>query len=154
MTGSVAIFFLFRAIGEKTTMDSNSMDLLDQERERIVESVDILDILTGLRKYNFLDHKDQESVYQVSDITQRKNYEVLFKLVKSRGDRAFWAFCHSLENKAPVIYRNLHDNSNVNARDNCAICIEEDGDYKCQYCLGKSFIRVKAFACIYYIALK
>ena len=119
-----------------------------------MESVDIRDILTGLRKYNILDHKDQENVYQVSDITQRKNYEVLFELVKSRGHKAFWAFCHSLENKSPAIYSNLHDISNVNARDNCTVCTEEDGDFKCQYCLGKSFIRVKAFTCIYYIAIK
>ena len=122
-------------------MDSNKMDLLDQVREKIAESVDIPDILTGLHKYNILGHQDQEKVYQVSDITQRKNYDVLFELVKSRGDRAFWAFCHSLEKKAPEIYRNLHDNSNVNARDNCAICNEEDGDFNCQYCLGKSLLK-------------
>ena len=122
-------------------MDSNNMDLLDQVREKIVESVDIRDILTGLRKYNILDRGDQEKVYQVSDITRRKNYEVLFKLVKSRGDRAFWAFCHSLEKKAPGIYKNLHDNSNVNAKDNCTICNEEGGDFNCQYCLGKSLLK-------------
>ena len=117
------------------------MDLLDQVREKIVKSVDILDILIDLRKYNILDHKDQENVCQVSNLTEQKKYEVLFKLIKSSGDRAFWAFCHSLENKAPKIYRNLHDNSNVNARDNCAICSEESGDFKCQYCLGKSLLK-------------
>ena len=74
--------------------NSNSMDLLDHVREEIVESVHILDILIGLRKHNILDHKDQENGYQVSDITQRKNYEVLFELVKSRGYKAFWVFYH------------------------------------------------------------
>ena len=70
------------------------MDLLDHVREEIVESVHNLDILTDLRKHSILDHKDQENGYQVSDITQRKNYEVLFELVKSRGDKAFWVSYH------------------------------------------------------------
>ena len=136
---NVTIFF--RTISEKATMDSNKTDLLDQVRDKIIELVDLPDILTALRKYNILDHKDQEKVCRVSDTTQRKNYEVIFELVKSRGDRAFWIFCHSVENKAPGIYRNLHNNPNVNARDNCAICNEEYGDFKCQYCLGKSLLK-------------
>ena len=154
MTGSVAIFFFFFFFTERSVKNSNSMDLSDHVREEIVESVDILDILTGLRKHNILDNKDQENIYQASDRTQSKNYEVLFEIIKTKGDKAFWAFCHSLKNKAPVIYSNLHDISNVNARHDCAICIEEDGYFKCQYCLGKSFIRVKTFTCICYIAIK
>ena len=42
--------FFFVLFLELSVKNSNSMDLLDHVREEIVESVDILDILTGLRK--------------------------------------------------------------------------------------------------------
>ena len=131
--------FLSRTISEITTMDANKMDLLDQLREKIVESVDIPNTIIDLRKYNIFDQDDQDKFHQMSNLTSREKCSTLLSLVKSRGDRAFWAFSHLFKTKTPEIYMALHDNCKVNAKEDCAMCKIEDGFSMCQNCLGESF---------------
>ena len=118
-------------------MDDNKKDLLNENRQKIVESIDIHDTLLGLRKYLVFDSSDQPKVCnQALYPTDIQKSGELVDIVLRRGNRGFWAFSHSLKRKSPNVFDLLHDPKLVDAS-NCFVCREKEEEIKCQNCLGE-----------------
>ena len=118
-------------------MDDNKKDLLNENRQKIVESIDIHDTLLGLRKYLVFDSSDQQMVCNPALYpTDIQKCGQLVDIVLRRGNRGFWAFSHTVKRKSPNIFDLLHDSKRVDVSD-CFVCREKEEEIKCQNCLGE-----------------
>lgn len=120
-------------------MEYWQIEKLDQALYEIERSLDVRGILLRLQVSSIFDGNDSELV--LNDSVYRTEGEKRVKIVeilKTRGSRAYFLFCHYAREKSPQIYQMLHDADNNNIA-NCVVCSgREIAEFKhCAHCNGK-----------------
>ena len=118
-------------------MDDTKKDLLNKNRQKIVESIDIHDALFGLRKYLVFDYSDERQVCD-SELypTNTAKCSALLDMICRCGNKGFWSFLHSVRSKSPSIFDVFHNSELVDV-ENCFVCQAERKNVQCQNCLGE-----------------
>lgn len=117
--------------------------LLDNSLLEITKSLDIRDTILKLRARNILNEDDEQLIMNdsVNKIDSEKRQKIV-DILKTRGKRAYWAFCHIVRNKTPFIFDCLHkcENENDKVEEVCLDCTgEENLSNCCNSCTGNFF---------------
>ena len=82
---------------EKFIMDNRHRELLRRNRERLVEDLDALSLLTYLFQEHTLSENDVDLIK--AERTRSSRAEKLLDIVARRGPQAFDTFCRALERR-------------------------------------------------------
>lgn len=124
-------------------MESWMLTKLDQSMIDLSKSLDINDILLRLRVSNIFDDYDKELV--MNDCIHKTDFDKRLKIIellRTRGPKAYWKFCHYIRQRSPNIFKRLHDEESNEYGDKfCPVCNPQDDSQvyespKCDYCTG------------------
>ena len=126
-------------------MESWMLTKLDQSLIELSRCLDINDTILRLRVSNIFDDYDKELI--MNDAVHKTDFDKRLKIIevlKTRGPKAYWKFCHYIKQRCPNIFKKLHDEP-LTENDTeilCPVCQPQvDSPFsdqpQCDYCTGR-----------------